>query len=390
MNVLPDDEITRFAEELFERLWTERVELPRGEYGWVSVEHDDRTGELILVAHDGIYSGQLGIALYAAAMHRVTGKQRYRDVATDIAAVYAPFGRDKGRPIGYSNGLASLTYGYAVLGELLEKRQYLDQARKHTRRIAERVASEGSPADLLHGKAGVLLVLLSIYERTGSEAVLDRAHQVGDVLVADAEGPVQTNGWDLDTEIGMAHGHAGIAYALYRLASHSGDETFRTAADRAIAYENNHYSRTDHSWHASSSANHPRYAWCNGDAGIGAARAVSLQYTQSQTVRRDVERVYRGCSYELPPNDSLCHGAFSAAVFYQACTESDVYDLQQRVADIAYRVIQRDRRNGHLQLPFRDRTDLLPTALFSGISGVGYMLLRAVAPETIPAVALFE
>lgn len=393
MQTSENDDLQRFAEELFERLWAERIDLPRGEYGWLSVERDDRTGELILVAHDGIYSGQLGIAVYAAALHQVIGTQRYREVATDIADVYVPLERNERRPIGCSNGLASLAYGFATLGKLLDTDRYLDQARELTGWLVERIAHEDAPTDLLHGKAGALLVLLSIYEQTRSETILDRAHQVGTALVADAEQSPKT-GWDLDTETGMAHGHAGIAYALYRLAAHSDQsKPFRQAADQAIAYENQYYSPAENRWTATPSDSAPRYAWCNGDGGIGAARAASLRYAESDTLRRDVQRVQSGFSWlssDLPPNDSLCHGSFSVAVFGHACTVSGIDDLEHHVTDITRRVIARDRQHGHLQLPFRGRTDLLPTGLFNGIAGIGYMVLRAVAPDTLPSVALFE
>jgi lantibiotic modifying enzyme len=390
MQTIVDDDIRRFTEVVFERLWAERVELPRGEYGWISIECDDRSGELILVAHDGIYSGQLGIAMYAAAMHHVLGKQRYADVATTIADVYLSMEQDNRRPIGCSNGLASLAYGYAKLGQLLNDKRYIDHSQVLSHWLTERIESDDSPADVLHGKAGALLVLLSIYELTQSAVILDRARRIGEALIDDAEGAAPTNGWDLDTETGVAHGHAGIAYALYRLAAHSEDEMFRTAADHAIAYENEYYTPETNRWNAAPSDNHPRYAWCNGAAGIGAARAASLRYVQSDILHRDVTRVHEGLSAGLPPNDSLCHGSFSEAVFRHACTESGISDMEQYVIDIASRVISRDRRNGHLQLVFRDRTDLLPTSLFSGIAGVGYMLLRAVAPATIPSVALFD
>lgn len=118
--------------------------------------------------------------------------------------------------------------------------------------------------------------------------------------------------------------------------------------------------------------------------GIGAARAAGLRYVQSDSVRRDVQWVYDdfSClSADLPPNDSLCHGSFSGAVFGHACTEAGIVDMEHHVTDIARRVIARDRQNSHPQLVFRDQTDLLPTGLFPGIAGSGYMLLRAVAPQ---------
>jgi lantibiotic modifying enzyme len=223
MQMIDTDDITQFAEEVFERLWAERVELPRGEYGWISIECDDRSGELILVAHDEICSGQLGITMYAAAMHHVLGKQRYADVATTIADVYLAMEQDNRRPIGCSNGLASLAYGYAKLGQLLNVKRYIDHSQVLSHWLTERIERGDSPVDVLHGKAGALLVLLSIYELTQSAVILDRARRVGEALIDDAEEATPTNGWNLDTETGVAHGHAGIAYALYRLAARGRD-----------------------------------------------------------------------------------------------------------------------------------------------------------------------
>jgi lantibiotic modifying enzyme len=153
-----------------------------------------RAGEVPPPSRLGIYAGQLGIALCAARAGKVLGEPLLAERA----------------------------------GELVGGLDY---------------ETEPLENDLIGGRAGGILALLSLRELGVAEATLKRAVQMGEdlVLAADRDG----TGWSWPSSsspegrnlTGLSHGAAGIGVALLELHRASGEAEFQAAAEAAFAYE---------------------------------------------------------------------------------------------------------------------------------------------------------
>ncbi len=106
--------------------------------------------------------------------------------------------------------------------------------------------------DIIAGAAGCIASLLSLYAVAPSESILAAAIQCGDHLIAHAQSMKEGLGWHTlprQTALaGFAHGGAGIALSLLRLATASGEERFRQTARAAMAYERSLFSPERQNW----------------------------------------------------------------------------------------------------------------------------------------------
>lgn len=130
----------------------------------------------------GLYDGGIGIALFLSSPEKVTGAAGMRDLA--MASVY-PFRailRDSGSArlgkefgIGGGSGIGSFVYGLTRCGMYLNDESLLHDARRAALLISDSGIAEDSAFDVIGGSAGAILGLLSLYQATGEETVLDRA-----------------------------------------------------------------------------------------------------------------------------------------------------------------------------------------------------------------------
>src|SRR5439155_17587211 len=112
-------------------------------------------------------------------------------------------------------------------------------------RLLERLPvliAQDEALDLLAGAAGCIGGLLCLDQCGPSPRAVAAAQQCGERLLARAQRTADGIGW-LFPEIadvpltGFAHGNAGFAWALLRLAARTGEERFHRAALDALDHE---------------------------------------------------------------------------------------------------------------------------------------------------------
>ena len=178
--------------------------------------------------------------------------------------------------------------------------------------------------DIIGGAAGCIGGLLSLYDQVPSERTLHAAVQCGERLVARAQQMEHGVGWLVPREprplAGFAHGAAGIAWALLKLAAVTGGEDFQTTALAGIAYERSLFSREAENWRdlrawtrdRSSSDEDGDFfmtAWCAGAPGIGLARLSALDQLGDVATRGEIDTALKTTlNHGFGQNHSLCHG----------------------------------------------------------------------------------
>lgn len=398
-----EETIREEAKQLAANVRDARMELPDGSTGWIGYDMDfaeTTKGTLILRGHEGLTTGQTGTALFFAAMYDVFGDESYRrDVREAVDFLLEEDVEDLTRDlnVGIDEGVGGLAYGLSVIAELTGESEYVDRAVALARTITDERIEADDEYDLLQGAAGEIAGLLRLYEQTGEDVALEKAVRCGEHLVANRLEELGYSVWDtFFTEMleactaGISHGAAGIALPLYRLYDHTGRTEFRDAADEAVAYENVFYSEYENNWKVNWSTI-PQYPlwWAYGTPGIGLSRIGSLEYHDSETLQRDVERV-KELDPGLTAKDSLLRGTFSQVDLLVELGRKygDPYD--ERAAELALEAIQRKRRNGGYQIVCGGVDGITNPVLFYGQSGIGYVLLRVLEPERIPSVLRFE
>jgi hypothetical protein len=153
------------------------------------------------------------------------------------------------------SGLAGIGLNLLHFGEITGEPEFTELAHRIVDLTANRL---GGPADvpeisgganpragLMYGSAGVALLLLHAYERTGDAALLDKAaialRQDLRRCVRSADGSLQVN-QDWRTLPYLDEGSAGIGLVLARYLAHREDETFTAAlSDIRLATLSHYY-----------------------------------------------------------------------------------------------------------------------------------------------------
>ena len=191
--------------------------------------------------------------------------------------------------------------------------------------------------DLLSGKAGAIIGLISLAEMTKREDLLERAICLAQELIQAGcsshrgvfwRPPGQAGGRPL---LGLSHGIAGAALALLRLYERAGDESIRRLVERALAYEDSFYNPSAANWpdlryaagRGRSFAAPFQSMWCHGAPGIAISRLHATRLLGHEVFRRDltaaVATTRRSIEVTIetdPVNFCLCHGiAGNADIF---------------------------------------------------------------------------
>jgi lantibiotic modifying enzyme len=151
--------------------------------------------------------------------------------------------------------------------------------------LLDRVASKPAAGpDLITGAAGVALGLLAATRVSGQGRWLPAAMWHGRRLVAEANRQPWGWSWPLPDKnepglCGLAHGAAGIAWALAEIHAASGDADCAEGCARAIQFERSWFDRRRNAWPdlrtevvAPGSPPPQPTLWCHGAAGIGLSR----------------------------------------------------------------------------------------------------------------------
>lgn len=349
-----------------------------------------------------LYDGQSGIALFLAALAKVTDEPKYRALAIDSLRsirrrLHDP-GSTSGFGIGGGIGYGSLVYALTRIGQMLGDEGILADASVAASYITERSIRDDRRFDVIWGAAGTILGLLSLYEHRPDANLLVLVRRCAQHLAEHQTcGPQGGAAWrtlDCRLQTGLSHGAAGIAYALLRLFRVTGETWLLNAARDAIAFETGVFSSREGNWpdFRDEPSVPPVFgtSWCNGFPGIGLARLGTLGVLDSGQVRADISAAITGAlNAGLYDRDHICCGNMGLVeLLLFGGTMLDRSELTDAAHVLAARVLRRAAQNGSaFQL---DRLPVFLSPLFQGAAGVGYELLRLAYPDQIPSVALWQ
>jgi lantibiotic modifying enzyme len=344
--------------------------------------------------------------LFFAALYSVTGDVKWAEAARATAETM--LGEEvEVDGIGICRGAGAMIYSLTWLGRLLKEQEYIDAAAHAAGFISTETIHADRALDIVGGTAGAMLSLLTLYQDTHDEELIDTALACGDHLLGMQIERAEGIGWlarDGFVHAGFAHGAAGIAFALMRLAEQTGRDEYRNAAVRAYEFERHLFSAPRGNWPVMESADPstphvPTWmtAWCNGAPGIALARTLALHVKtdpENDAATRDEIRVAVNTTVARRPTPSehLCCGNLGRAeVLLTLGQRLGAPDLMEAARTITRAALTRARSKGHFTLSatgFAYR--VFDPGFFQGMSGIGYHLLRLAAPGQLPSILGFE
>ena len=408
------------AREIAERLKAEMIEAGDGTRTWIASRLIHDRYHYSPVGYD-LYSGLSGIALFFAALARVSGDPRYRRDALATLRMIRQDVRRNGRKtleqmgIGGVAGFSSAVYAFVAIHRLIGAPELLEDALEMAALITDEAIGEDRHFDVMHGAAGAIFALVALYDATRSETALRQAAACAAHLlrhrVAAADG---LRVWKSESFAkplcGFSHGVSGIAAALFRLYARTGDPALPAAAHEALAYERGLFQPDKGRWpdlrFPDKNGEGLIDAWCHGAAGIGMARLEALRRIPPDTQEAELYGAYRN---DLETAVSIVRNAQWSAVTDTVCcgnmgrldfllTVSGQYpgseafpsfaDLPGVVREHADAIFAYYRNQGSFR--FASHAESEPPGFFQGLAGIGYQLLRMLHPGQLPSVLLLE
>jgi type 2 lantibiotic biosynthesis protein LanM len=343
---------------------------------WVglSFEHGD-VRQLDLLG-GSFYKGRRGIALFLAALAAETGESHYADAAR-AAARYAGRGSDS---LGIDGNTASAVYAFTRMAGLLGDEALLEDARRAADSITEDVIAADESYDVMGGCAGALLALSVLHGAAPSRELAARIAACARKLV---DAPLRLTGF--------SHGAAGIALALHRAASITGDETFASAMRRCVAWETSHYLEEHRNWrdlrgNIRDGKGATMTSWCHGAPGIALSRIAAGIDDERLDAALDTTL---DCGTET--FDHLCCGNFGRVEVLLVASRARP-GLRVEAASRAGALVSRAAREGSYRTSSRagGGSVFFDPVFFQGMSGIGYQLLRLMRPDAYPSLIALE
>jgi len=271
-----------------------------------------------------LYDGLPGVVLFLAYLGDRTGEQRYTALArAALAGVRAQLTQSGNtlRSIGAFEGWGGIIYMLTHLAVQWNEPELQAEALSAVHRLMPLIDKD-EDLDVIGGAAGALLCLLCLYRSFPSPNVISVAVRCGEHLLARSVRQQQGIGWTTRLPssaplTGLAHGAAGIAWALVELAEITGDARFREAGIDGLAYERSRFDPSEGNWpDFRQQAAAPRFeiAWCHGAPGIAMTRLRLLRHMADPIFRAEIRAAMETtCARGFGFNHALCHGDLGSA-----------------------------------------------------------------------------
>ncbi len=200
-----------------------------------------------------LYSGLSGNAVFFSSLYHETKDIKYKNILDKILkTIRLDWDRLKDKPLSAFNGVFSLAYLYAFLYNQTRDEKMLQLSLNIISQYKEEIFNNKS-YDIIDGLAGVLLVILNIYELRRDEDLKELSLSIGQDIIKNIKIENQTAYWrkvgDKQLMIaGFSHGLAGVSYALGKLSRITGYKENLSIIDNLIEIENNYYNEDIKNW----------------------------------------------------------------------------------------------------------------------------------------------
>lgn len=401
---------------------TERLHQALSEYSidglrfsyYAPVRDPQTTRYNLSLLENTFYSGIWGVLLFHGAYARWKHDSELRQLVLDkseriIDELLNREDESNYLRIGLADGIAGSLRGMICLSQILGDRHLLNHAVALALRIKEQYLERCKQTDLFGGLAGFLYVASQLWLLTQDSRLLPQIQHTADLLKRKATMDTRTNCrvWTGKMEYapltGLAHGQAGYIIALALAWNVLHDDELVSLVDQGRKYEELNYNARANNWfdfrkfmvsrrgQDTSPDYQERFMFgtCSGTPGIGLSRIALSEYLPACEDKQIIGRAIDFCSHQpLVGCDSYCCGTMGWVDFLieSSGIRKDTQFIG-KAQEIATSVIPEISQERYILSNLRGIYDV---SLFTGISGIGYEMIRTQIPEHIPSPILFH
>ena len=345
-------------------------------------------------ASQGLYDGLGGISLFLLYMWKETGESKYLEAAEGtIKSAINPMIEPKGLISAFS-GTFSVLYSLVHFQQIIPSEEYKKKIQNLKARLKANV-KEDEAFDLLGGSAGVIQVLLNLFEVTNDQEYTDIAemygrHLLDNAVVVGEDQIAWKNPHSHNYLGGLSHGTTGIAWSLLRLFEVTNKEDFREAARKALRFDQSLFDEGEKAWRDNrNEKNNFLHQWCHGSTGIGLGRIKAAKIGNVDTYDSEIHQAIKN-TREYKTSDTLCHGNFGdTELLLQAAAHFNDDNSLKQARKKAYNVLLKKEERGSYLID-GPQAGIIQPSLFTGLTGIGMQLLRIYNPERVPSVMVLE
>jgi type 2 lantibiotic biosynthesis protein LanM len=387
---------------------------------WIGLEYHIGAQQYHLtpIGYD-LYNGTCGIALFLAQLFDLTNNELFFELSHLALQNSRNSWLDKtllqkqlvngSFSLGGFTGLGSLIYTYSLAGKLLKNNSLWDIAYDLAMLINKDIVAHDEYLDVVTGAAGCLLSLLHLYRNTDDTKILDIARLCGNHLLQQQISLGHGSAWKpkgVSIALnGMAHGAAGIAYALAELAEITKEQSYFKSAMDAVKYERGNFLGKHGNWpdyrdhnrsHSQDQPNPDKFmcTWCHGATGIGYARLASFdnQYETDPVFSNELDAAITSTIENLVTDkDHLCCGLYGQLDFLlQVSNQLNKQKTRNLVYSWASAALHRRESQGHWALGPRPDINLPIYGLMQGLAGIGWAMMRLACPDRTSSILLLK
>jgi type 2 lantibiotic biosynthesis protein LanM len=384
---ISDDEVISIATDIGKNLLNKKYTVKEKPF-WAGLVAVDDTSFTAIVLPPTLYDGAPGIGVFFAHLYQSTRIDAFKKAALEAHDfVQFQMRSPMQNPIcGAFSGYGGLLYADMLLSRALNRPKGTNNgAIKRLKPLVDRDEN----FDIMTGAAGSLLTSLRWHAHTQNQDAIDVAATAARKLKISAEHQGTGIAWNTLKNSntprrlgGLSHGVTGIAWALSEWADFSNDAEARLLASQAFAYEQTLFDKNHGTW-IDTRHNTPVYHWCHGAVGIALA-ADKMRTTLGNMTCDDVIHKAQKATrrYGLMNNHCLCHGNLgnSEIILTQGDRDQSRKILTSILAD--------HKKLGYWRcgLPAKATTP----GLMCGLAGIGYSLLRHIAPDKLPNILTLD
>lgn len=351
----------------------------------IGLNFDDKGNWIIGYAAATLYDG-MGIILFLSYLYRITDITKYKDAA------YCLLNGMEKTPIPNNNlsaflGKGSHLYTHYLMYTIFNDEQFRHKAIGDIESMDDPNLLHKQRLDVIDGLAGTIIVLINIYKDMKHPKLLAIARKMGKVLldkVENEEMPIMT---------GMAHGYAGLIYALILIAKFDASPKYLKVANRLLQYENEKKNEDNSNWLdlRQKNENKCQNFWCHGAPGIILSRLKCFENINDAEIlnilKSDIQNSIGNLTKyaQIDGRDCLCHGFWGNIDILVSLGKYNT-ELANLAKQYANKHIQSVIKNGYI---FPNDNNVEVYNFMLGLSGVGYSLLRLIN-NNVPSVLALE
>ncbi|MFL5693001.1 MAG: type 2 lanthipeptide synthetase LanM, partial [Ktedonobacteraceae bacterium] len=189
-SVMTTELLLAHAVNIAEGIARQAISLSDGSVTWLSPQYLPRDERYQLrPIRSSLFDGSCGVALFLAAMARITAELDYRELALKaiqpLQAVLRACSQGTASIMGIGGaiGIGSVVYALTRISQLLGEPSLLEDAQHAACLISTEDIASDTALDVIAGSAGTILGLLALYEVAPRQAILDRAAMCGQHLL---------------------------------------------------------------------------------------------------------------------------------------------------------------------------------------------------------------